>query len=78
MSHENIIDAQGLKHWNLIRNAEEALKRLHEIQSEFTWEERKILDQTCNIITEMLNKKYSMQEAHLEKLMNSQDPSDES
>jgi hypothetical protein len=77
MSHENIIDAEGLKHWNFIRNAEESLKRLHEIESEFTWEERKILDQTCNIITEMLNKKYSMQEARLERLMNSRDSSED-
>jgi hypothetical protein len=47
----------GVDYWNMMRKGEEILRYLSEIEKEFSWEDRQILNQTAELITQLMNKK---------------------
>ena len=55
--HPTILNLKALNHLELLRKSEEIVKYLHDIAPDFSWEERKILEQAESVITAMINRK---------------------
>jgi hypothetical protein len=57
MSDFGSFNQYGVDYWNMMRKGEEILRYLSEIEKEFSWEDRQVLNQTAQLITQLMNKK---------------------
>ena len=77
MDHQGMVDGKGAEHFLFMAKAEEILRYLRDIRKNFSWEDKKVLEDAENIITKMISERMALQEGALNQDAETQKSSDD-
>ncbi len=57
MSDFGALNQHGVDFWVFMHKAEEILRYLRDVEKDFSWEDRQVLEKTADLITQLMNQK---------------------